>query len=626
MLNLLTYILFACTETKINIIEDKSGEGESEQGTGSSGSVLEEPEECVLPGASGEEVGLSDSCVTEPEGGFVPVVEWSYGTGLGCLALPIVADITGDGNPEILLNLVGGLGIMETGTLTVLKGDGSGLLWSDPYANLGYGSPVAVADINNDSAPEIVGVREYSASLFDVGDYTVVAWNAQGSVLWESEHFTGLDFDYATAPHIADMNADGTPEIIAGRVILNNDGTTSGVGAHGRGSYGADAFVSESAVSAVADLDLDGQSELIVGDARYDINGTAVWHDSSQSDAMIAIANLDADPEGEVIATSYNTIRAVDTDGTILWGPTALPSANILSPPAIADLDGDGQVEIITAGGNELRCLNHDGSTLWSAPVVDESGATGASIFDFEGDGFLEVVYIDEQEMVAYDGATGAVKFYSSDHASPTMFDYPVIADVDMDNNAEILVCHNGFGHAFSVYGDQDASWRPARPLWNQHAYHIGNINDDLSVPAVAEPNFHSHNTWHSAIAVDESSLQHNLEPIIVDVCEEDCDAGTVWLTFQIHNSAPNDFVETVLISIYAVDANGDRLIEKIEFSQSIAAGWTSDGIEVALSANALQGSTAIRVSLDDDGFGNGVLTECSETDNQVQFSDSVCD
>ena len=70
-------------------------------------------------------------------------------------------------------------------------------------------------------------------------------------------------------------------------------------------------------------------------------------------------------------------------------------------------MDGDGFPNIVTAGGNIIRALDHNGNTIWEKPITDQSGATGASIFDFEGDGIPEVVYIDEVQMVAYEGPTG---------------------------------------------------------------------------------------------------------------------------------------------------------------------------------------------------------------------------
>ena len=74
---------------------------------------------------------------------------------------------------------------------------------------------------------------------------------------------------------------------------------------------------------------------------------------------------MDTDPEGEIIAISFNSIRALDTDGTILWGPITFPEpANILSTAAVADLDGDGFPNIVTAGGNIIRALDHNGNTI----------------------------------------------------------------------------------------------------------------------------------------------------------------------------------------------------------------------------------------------------------------------
>ena len=623
---ILVILGLGCTEFKLYENDGTNNSGNGDTGGSSIGDP--NPETCSPPEVLAEELGIGDSCPVEPIGGFTPIVEWSYGEGKGCLSLPIVADINLDGAPEIILNVTGLFN--SPGELVVLNGDGSGVMWSQ-NAQLAYGSPVAAGDIDGNGRVEIVSVREYQSALFDAGDYTIQAWDENGTQLWESDHFVGLDFDWATAPVLADVDGDGAVEIIAGRVILNSDGTTRGVGTMGRGSYGVTQFgdfvTSESSVPAVADLDLDGYQEIIVGNARYDADGNTLWSDATQEDAMISVANLDDDPEGEVVAISYNTVRAVDTDGSIIWGPITFQDANIMSTAAIADLDFDGYPEIVVAGGNQIHCLNHDGSTLWTSSATDESGATGASIFDFEGDGKMEVVYIDEVQMVALDGETGAIKFQSQDHASNTMFDYPVIADIDGDDNAEILVCHNGYSHAFSVYGDQDSSWVSARPLWNQHAYSIGNINDDLSIPTLPEPSFMTSNTWHSALSSTSSGEGLvNLEPDVVDICLDDCGNGTVFLTFRVHNSSATDVTSSFFVTVFAVDENGLRAVEKIEVTESIEGGWTNDSILVPISASALVGADQIAISLDDDGFGVGDLEECSEQDNLIYIDGPFCE
>ncbi|MFH1465705.1 MAG: VCBS repeat-containing protein [Pseudomonadota bacterium] len=626
--------LLACnSDYDLNRPKDDDNQNPDDTGEYDSGDPPDDtatPGECVQTSLPGEDIGVGDECTEPPEGGFTPIVEWHGGAGLGCLSQPLVADMNGDGLPEIIVNFLTSFAGGD-GRLVVLKGDGSGTLWQDSSANLAYGSPPALGDVDGDGRPEVVVVREYASALFAAGDYTAAMYDDNGTVLWESEHFIGLDFDWGTAPIISDMDHDGHYEVVVGRVILNaDDGSTRGVGAYGRGCYGLVTIgtmnVSESSVPAVTDLDLDGVEEVIVGNAAYDPDGNALRHDASQEDAMIGIANLDDDPEGEIVAVTYNTVRAQDTDGSTLWGPVEIASANILSTPAIGDLDLDGRPEIVVAGGNRLLCLNHDGTTLWSAAVHDESGATGASIFDFEGDGKPDVVYIDEVEMVAYEGATGAVKFYSTEHASNTMFDYPTIADVDGDDQAEIVVCHNGYGYGLSVYGDQDESWVPARKVWNQHAYDIDNVNDDGTVPQNRTYGFTTHNTWHSAIATDGSSLTQDLEAEITDVCLDDCDLGRVWAAVRMRNVGLEATEEDLSLALYSSCGGSHDLLSTVTVPAGLASGRSSDAAWVLLDAADLGCADALWLAADDDGTSSGRVRECSETNNGFQYNGPFCE
>jgi len=593
--------------------------------------TTEAPAACDVELPPAEEVGEGETCAVGETGGFTPKVEWTAGSA-GCLALPVVADLDGDGLPEILVNESYGIG---TGTIKAYHGDGSGQMLS-LSTPAGYGAAPAVGDVTGDGSPDIAVVREYENSLLAEGDYTVVLHDASGGVIWESDHFIGRDFDYATAPILSDMDHDGSVEIIAGRVILNADGSTRGVGEHGRGSWGIEDLlkdygivISEASVPAVADLDLDGVEEVIVGDAMYDPDGNTLVHSPSQEDGMVGVANLDGDAEGELVIVSFDTVRAVDTDGSILWGPMSIPRANIVSPPAIADLAGDGQVEIVVAGGNTLWTLNHDGSELWSASVRDESGATGASIFDFEGDGQLEVIYIDEIEMVAYDGATGAVKYLSSEHASATMFDYPVVADVDADGHAEIAVCHDGYSAALSVYGDADDSWADTREVWNQHAYSVTNINDDLSIPTTATPGFRAYNTWHAAPASDGwdgDGPAVDLEGEILDVCETECGAGQVYVTLRVMNRGSDALSDPVDVALYAVIAGADELVGVATLTGTLDGGWASAAITLEVDAAELDGASSLWLVVDDDGTGAGSIDECSESNNGALWGGPFCE
>jgi hypothetical protein len=624
-------LLTACQDYTIEAKGDANGQGDDGgEGGGDGGDgAVDPPADCEPSAFPAEEIGVDDLCTAEPPGGFDPIVEWEYGSGQGCLSQPVVGDLDSDGVPEIVFNLLATF-FNPPGQLVVLKGDGSGVLWRDDAARLGFGSPPALGDIDGDGFPNVVVVREYASSLLAVGDYTAVAYDHTGRRLWESAHFEGRDFDYATAPNIRDMDHDGAPEIVLGRVILNGaDGSTRGVGAYGRGSYGLTEFggivIGESSVPAVTDIDLDGVDEVIVGDAMYGPDGEALWFDLGQEDAMIAVANLDDDPEGEWVGITGNTVRAHDTDGRVLWGPTEIAGANILAPAGIADLDGDGSPEIVTAGGNQLVVYRADGGVFWSAAVQDESGATGASFFDFEGDGLLEVVYIDEIDMVVFDGRTGARKFVNGDHGSNTMFDYPTVADVDADGQAEIVVCHNSFGSAISVYGDASESWRPARAVWNQHAYDITNINDDLSVPTDPVPGFADHNTWHSAQPSDLGAIGEDLSGEILAVCQDECADGTVYVTFRAANIAGEDLAEDIDLTLYAVIDGAQSAVEGAVVSGGLASGWASEAVVVAVPADAVRDAESLLLRVDDDGTGTGLYAECSETNNLYTWAGPFC-
>jgi len=636
-------LVWGCSDYKISTVDgDNNGADDTAAGDDQPGDTDPGDGVCSQEPWPAVDVGLTDTCPEPPAGGFTPIVEWSTGSNYNCTALPVVADIDGDGVPEILYNRTDWFSFFGArGTLVAERGDGSGVLW-EAAVDMGYGSSPAVADIDADGSPEIFVVREYenpiditSGSFGGDGDYTVVMLDASGSVQWESEHFIAGDFDYATAVAVSDMDGDGSAEVIAGRVILNAaDGTTRGVGALGRGSWGYDPFQIlsefglEASVSAVVDIDLDGTEEVIVGDALYGPDGTLLWQDTrfDADDGMIAVANLDDDPEGEWIASTNNTVRAHDTDGTLLWGPVTIPSGNILSVPAVADLDLDGMPEIVVAGGNTLMCLNHDGTQLWTAPASDESGATGAAVFDFEGDGQPEVVYIDEQQMAAFDGATGAIKFHSTKHNSATMMDYPVIADVDGDDHAEIVVCHAGYSVAMSVYGDFDNTWASARTVWNQHAYSINNINDDLTLPASPAPAFADGNTWHAGVAGDGSGLIDDLEAEIVEVCTEECGEGVVYVTVRIRNRSEEAVPAGVRGALYARSGGLDTLVGFVVTDAEIPSATSSEGLTMTVDAGLLDGAGALVFVVDDDGYGNGAIDECSEQNNDFVYSDALCD
>ena len=84
------------------------------------------------------------------------------------------------------------------------------------------------------------------------------------------------------------------------------------------------------------------------------------------------------------------------------------------------------------------------------------SSVTGSTVFDFEGDGIAEVVYADECFLWVYDGPTGHVR-YAGLTTSFTGTEASVVADVDGDGHAEIVLVSNGA---------DPTRWRCNLPEW----------------------------------------------------------------------------------------------------------------------------------------------------------------
>ena len=625
----LLLVLAACSDFNLEGTTDKVGvdsaddDGEFDPETEDLGAC--EPDEFPR-----EDVVLGDTCHYEI-GGFKPGVAWEAGS--ASCSVPAVGDINSDGMPEIVV--VDGYVLNSKAELTVYSGEGN-LLWETNGASLAYGSGATLADVDEDGQAEIFVVKMYQDNLFGNGDYSVVKYDSEGDILAESDRYTDGELDHATGIIVADMEHDGDVEIIAGRLFLTEDLTERGVGREGRGCdnyVGLGALYGEGSTPAISDMDLDGIEEVVVGNAFYNPDARATMTISGGPDGAPAIANLDSDPEAEFIRSTYSELVAHDTDGTELW-TFDLPGGGgdtegIMSVPSIADVDGDGLPEVFAARANNLWVLNaEDGSVLWKAKVSDTTGASGASSFDFEGDGVLEVVYFDEVAIYAFDGLDGTVKFKTDDHGSDTMYDYPVIADVDADGHADMVVSHDGFyGSAFSVYRDVNNSWAPARPVWNQFAYSITNINDDLTVPVNATPNFTTYNNYRSANALPPGeALAADLEVEILATCSDDCDRGWYTVTARARNSGAVDVEPGLSFALYT---EKDGTLESVATAVTVEgtkSGKTSEAVSFSVKSAKLDGAEAIWVYVDDNGSGTGTLTECDEENNEARQKKPFCE
>ena len=423
-----------------------------------------------------------------PSAGLNVVLKWSWNgsttlpTSLNVLNTPAVVDLDGDGTPDVVFGSTAstGGGAIEVGNLRALNGKTGAELFTVTARTVNVASSVAVGDIDGDGKPEIIASDSSGGSL--------LAFEHDGSFKWQSAATEAVKWG---SPAIVDLDADGQPEIVIGRQVLNADGSLRWSGAAGSGL----GISSVGGLPLASDLDLDGIPEIVAGNSAYSAGGQTLWQQVSAPDGYNAVGNFDADPYAEIVLVGSGTVRLLEHDGTVKWGPVAIPGGGYGGPPTVADFDGDGEAEIGVAGATRYVVIETDGTIKWQSTTQDgSSNVTGSSVFDFEGDGSAEVVYRDELKLRVYRGTDGTV-LYETPMSSCTWYEYPLVADVDADNHAEIVVGANnncGFGpqRGIYVFADQDNRWVPTRKIWNQHSYHITNVNEDGTIPKVEAVNW----------------------------------------------------------------------------------------------------------------------------------------
>jgi hypothetical protein len=162
------------------------------------------------------------------DGTFQPAVIYEsggYGLSIGAVA---VADVNGDGKPDLLVvngNCVGGA--CEQGTVGVLLGNGNGTF--QPAVLYGSGvdntTSVVVGDVNGDGKPDLVVTNFCSpggCTIPGSGSVGVLQGNGNGT-FQPAETYGSGGYWGAFSTAVADVNGDGRPDL-----LVLNFASTSG--------------------------------------------------------------------------------------------------------------------------------------------------------------------------------------------------------------------------------------------------------------------------------------------------------------------------------------------------------------------------------------------------------------
>ena len=623
-----------------------------------------------------------DCTMSADSNAFEMALKYEYG-GFNSMSTPMVADMNGDGTPEIIA-----------------------VKWNSESPNYGYGFDVINTQTNSrytintarfstsGQCMTIADVdRDGFAELFVLGaDLCIHSYHHISGNIWSQNWQSSCTISDRFLLNSADVNNDGFPEIVCGNSIFNAQTGTlllqgnmvqTGMGfgsPHGTPApWGIPYYL-----CALGDMDGDGTLELCAGNTIYKIvitnnNGTMgnSWTILRQAEANNDIVNwdgqtilVDFDGDGDldvcVIGTSHDIGNwqyqwgPIQTINTYVWdgqSSTVISNANCdnstysnryycPSIPYSGDLDGNGLPEIVfswtgvgmiaytydtTYGGNMYKMHQH-------LPFGETSGYT---VFDFNQDGRNEIVYRGTQNLFIVDGSTLDNLCSPVTSFSGTQTEYPVVADVDGDGHAEIIVCsaYQDWGACnFSdwqgwvrVYSSAvPGAWSSARKVWNQWSYNSVNINEDLTVPqymfdiSTVFPNGKQpFNAFlHQMPYID---TQGNLFNKATDVAAISASISTNSSNATLHvtytNQGDNMLKAPYSITVF-VNQVGGEVIQTITINEPLSVGETAQQTATIPVSDLCQLSTLV-VAINCAGGGiaqdGGLQPECDITNNTAQ-------
>ena len=448
--------------------------------------------------------------------------KWELRTNLNIAAL-YVADIDNDGTVEVVY------GDAQWGSIHAHNGATLALEWE--VRNPEYSvTDIAFGDVDGDGTTEVV----WGAGWNSTGpDHLYVADPATRKIEWQSLDIGGP----LTALDTGDVDGDGEQEIVMvssesdsgydDGIMFVYDARTHRLEWQSQPLLGGRGFTGVESLK-IADVDDDGRQDILVAtDDLY--NGTIIAYDGlthavkwqtakidSVSTSALAVANIDNDPQPEVIggqrrqttgakgvhvqvydgktgAEEWRTLNltdwgdwsgvgnvvAADLDGTAMkelifavagkayvydtqtrterWRSSFTGVVSV----AAADVDGDTQHELLLGMSNgELRVLH--GATFtekWSAQLSTQP-LRGVVVADVNNDGIMDVVASDSYRLLVYDVAATAVVWESEVLGQAVGHgNHLVVRDIDADQRNDVVV---GSNHAIYTFTVNPLSFRPS--------------------------------------------------------------------------------------------------------------------------------------------------------------------
>lgn len=395
----------------------------------------------------------------------VPTIKWWYNTNDFSAGQSTAADIDNDGKKEIVFGCY-----RNDSSVYALNAEDGTLLWQN-FTSVpnGHGcndvAPI-IYDVDYNGTNEVIVPSSCNPKTF--------CYNGiDGTIKWVA-NTRGSD----SPPTIADLDNDGKPEIIHGEfggyvICLNAyDGTV-------KWEILVDSNSWIQTAPTVLDLDGDGQLDFVVATWNFNNNDsifafrgdnqTRLWAYPIQDHMYhgFAVADLDLDGKPELLVGSYNdTLYCINGEnGTLKWKYKG--EGYVGAPVSIGDIDNDGVCDVVFVGGSIVTALDNNGVLKWNYSIPNFGQAfRGVVLADISNDAYLDVIFgTTKGELIALNGNNGSAIFnlnlavhygnplYSLSHA-------PLVSDFDNDGKLDIFIVggygvypniSNNFGRAYMI-------------------------------------------------------------------------------------------------------------------------------------------------------------------------------
>lgn len=527
---------------------------------------------------------------------------------------PAIHDLDDDGAPEVIFygavyNGQTGAAIDESLATTVDA--------------IGVGYIPVVADVDGDGAPELVTGKNLYA-----WDKALHRWAAP-RVLPASNGLVAVG-DFGTFPVIGQDDRARTDGIA--EVVVVNQGTVHVLNLAGHEVFQANFRDrdggAEGGPPALADFDGDGRIE--IGSA-----GKTGYH----------VFDLDCRTGAGQPALDARTCAALSSDGVLWVSPTSSRAGNLASSSAF-DFDGDGRAEVVH--GDQCFTRIYDGangavlyarartSCLWyENPIVaDSDGDFNAELIATSNRACnLACPELDPQfDGVACvdDGDCSLTTRCGREQPGDAIGRCRCAVDAD---------CGDGFAcrdpaagaspvgkvcravHAATASGgvqvlaDSVDRWIAARPIWNQHAYSVTNIDVAGKVPATSQwkRNWAQPGLDNFRANMPRDPAAPRAEPdLSVRQARVACEPAGPAISADVCNRGSQPVAAGVPVAVY-LDTTPSKLR-----CQAQTADVLDSGACATVSCTWLgPGGDGIVVA-DDSGNGSGAVRECRENNNVI--------